>query len=170
SGHFRLDLYYRLAVIQIDIPPLRERGDDVLLFAKHYVDMFAARSRRKFKGLSPEVERIFRAYAWPGNVRELRNVIERATLLEDGDVITSRYLPAGLVRTASHGGGAAADRSGFQLPPEGISLEEVEMSFVRQALELSGGNQTRAAELLGITRDQLRYRMKKIEHEPESIS
>ncbi len=170
SGHFRLDLYYRLAVIQIDIPPLRERGDDVLLFAKHYVDMFASRSRRKFKGLSPEVERIFRAYAWPGNVRELRNVIERATLLEDGDVITSRYLPAGLVRTASHGGGAAADRSGFQLPPEGISLEEVEMSFVRQALELSGGNQTRAAELLGITRDQLRYRMKKIEHEPESIS
>ena len=169
AGHFRLDLYYRLAVIQIDIPPLRDRGDDVLLFARHFVDLFGGRARRKFKGLSPDVERIFRSYAWPGNVRELRNVIERATLLEEGDTISARYLPTGLVRTASHGAAPGASSGMFQLPAEGISLEEVEMSFVRQALELSGGNQTRAAELLGITRDQLRYRMKKIEAEPEAI-
>jgi DNA-binding NtrC family response regulator len=134
------------------------------------VDKFGARSRRKFKGLTPEVERVFRAYAWPGNVRELRNVIERATLLEESDVVTARYLPPGLVKTAVHGPTSESDRPGFVLPTEGISLEEVEMSFVRQALEMSGGNQTRAAELLGITRDQLRYRMKKIEQEPEAVS
>ena len=164
AGNFRLDLYYRLSVIQIDIPPLRERGDDVLALASYYIATLG-NGRRKPKALSPEVERIFRAYAWPGNVRELRNVIERALILEDEEVVTPRYLPRGL------GGGTGSGKSvgrhdgeaRFLLPPDGISLEDVETSFVRQAMDLSGGNQTRAAELLGITRDQLRYRLKKLE-------
>ncbi len=167
AGRFRLDLYYRLSVIQIDIPPLRERGDDVLLLAEHYIDTIGSRLKRnqKIKSLSSEVNEVFRKYHWPGNVRELRNVIERALILEDNDQITTEYLPGGLLvspRQSSQTLGAELPAQ-FQLPAEGISLDEAELSFVRQAIERSGGNQTRAAELLGISRDQLRYRLKKLE-------
>jgi transcriptional regulator with PAS, ATPase and Fis domain len=169
AGRFRLDLYYRLSIIQIDIPPLRERGDDVLLLAQHYIDTIGSRLRlrRKITGLSPDVAAIFRRYGWPGNVRELRNVIERALILEDSEVITREYLPRGLTGdSATPMGAAARDSSSgaqFVLPGLGISLDDVEMSFVKQAIERSEGNQTRAAELLGISRDQLRYRLKKLE-------
>lgn len=169
AGRFRLDLYYRLSIIQIDIPPLRARGDDVLLLAQHYIDSMGNRLRlnKKIKSLSPEVENAFRRYSWPGNVRELRNVIERALILEDTENVTMAYLPRTLTGELSpHSdvgseGDAFADR--FRLPAEGISLDQVEMSFVRQAIGRSDGNQTRAAELLGISRDQLRYRLKKLE-------
>ncbi|HEU4871264.1 MAG TPA: sigma-54 dependent transcriptional regulator [Pyrinomonadaceae bacterium] len=169
AGRFRLDLYYRLSIIQIDIPPLRERGDDVLLLSQHYIDTIGARLRRsKVTGLSPEAQEVFRKYDWPGNVRELRNVIERALILEDADKITTEYLPGGLLAPArvaqsATAGGNAEPSTRFVLPQEGISLDEAELSFVRQAIERSGGNQTRAAELLGISRDQLRYRLKKLE-------
>lgn len=170
AGRFRLDLYYRLSIIQIDIPPLRERGDDVLLLSQHYIDTIGSglRLRKKITSLSPEVAVLFRNYDWPGNVRELRNVIERAMILEDEDVITAEYLPGGFMgESARRGGTAASDNwnvaEKFLLPTEGISLDEAEMSFVRQAIERSGGNQTRAAELLGISRDQLRYRLKKLD-------
>jgi DNA-binding NtrC family response regulator len=114
--------------------------------------------------LSPEATEVFRKYKWPGNVRELRNVVERALILEDSDQITTEYLPGGLLevpRFETTNTGAAPAR--FVLPDGGISLDEAELSFVRQAIERSGGNQTRAAELLGISRDQLRYRLKKLE-------
>ena len=167
AGRFRLDLYYRLSIIQIDIPPLRERGDDVLLLSQYYISTIGTRLKRnkKISGLSPETTNVFRKYSWPGNVRELRNVIERALILEDSDVITTEYLPGGLVAAPrlSTLGAATQASSQFILPPEGISLDEAELSFVRQAIERSGGNQTRAAELLGISRDQLRYRLKKLE-------
>jgi two-component system, NtrC family, response regulator AtoC len=180
AGRFRLDLYYRLSVIQIDLPPLRGRGDDVLLLAEHFIAHFNERLRKKVRGLSAEVADIFRRYSWPGNVRELRNVIERVMILEDGDLITPTYLPRGLspedapvtaaaAQTpvghppAEEAHGAAAT---FRLPGAGVQLEEVELSLVRQAMERSGGNQTRAAELLGISRDQLRYRLKKLEGAP----
>jgi DNA-binding NtrC family response regulator len=167
AGRFRLDLYYRLSVIQIDIPPLRERGDDVLLLAQHYIDTIGNRLKRKRKinGISTEAEDVFRRYHWPGNVRELRNVIERALILEENDQITTEYLPGGLIippRQSSTTMNSDAPVQ-FVLPAEGISLDEAELSFVRQAIEHSGGNQTRAAELLGISRDQLRYRLKKLE-------
>ena len=96
AGRFRLDLYYRLSVIQIDIPPLRERGDDAILLAQHYIEQFNQRLRKRVSGMSTEVGQTFRKYAWPGNVRELRNVIERVMILEDGDLITTRYLPRGI--------------------------------------------------------------------------
>src|SRR3569832_390214 len=104
AGKFRLDLYYRLSVIQIDIPPLSERGDDILLLAGHYIKQFGERLklRRKIRGLSPEVADAFRRYAWPGNVRELRNVIERALIHEDADRITPEYLPRGLAAEAGY--------------------------------------------------------------------
>jgi len=166
AGRFRLDLYYRLSIIQIDIPPLRERGDDVLLLSQHYIDTIGARLKRnrKITKLSREATEVFRKYRWPGNVRELRNVIERALILEDSDEITTEYLPGGLLETPrltpTSGDPGSAQ---FVLPGEGISLDEAELSFVRQAIQRSGGNQTRAAELLGISRDQLRYRLKKLE-------
>jgi DNA-binding NtrC family response regulator len=166
AGRFRLDLYYRLSIIQIDIPPLRERGDDVLLLSQHYIDTIGAKlRRRKITGLSPETTVVFRKYDWPGNVRELRNVIERALILEDADQITTEYLP-GSLSSSRPGQSSPATTDGstlFFLPSEGISLDEAELSFVRQAIQRSGGNQTRAAELLGISRDQLRYRLKKLE-------
>jgi DNA-binding NtrC family response regulator len=166
AGRFRLDLYYRLSVIQIDIPSLRERGDDVIELAAHYIESFGKRLRKKVRGIEDDVAEAFRHYNWPGNVRELRNVIERALILEDDDVITTKYVPRNLVAGP---GQSSAPRDGFsaqnafRLPPAGTSLSEVEMSLVRQAIDRSGGNQTRAAELLGISRDQLRYRLKKLE-------
>jgi two-component system, NtrC family, response regulator AtoC len=178
AGRFRLDLYYRLSVIQIDLPALRERGDDVLVLAERFIAHFNERLRKKIKGLTPEVAAIFRRYAWPGNVRELRNVIERVMILEDEDLITPTYLPRGLVPEEAGGpavaavpgsreaAGVAPSANLFRLPTGGVALEEVEMTLVRQAIERSGGNQTRAAELLGISRDQLRYRLKKLEGAP----
>ena len=167
AGSFRLDLYYRLSVIQIDIPALRERGDDVLLLAQHYIGTIGTRLKRskKIDTLSTEAKEVFRKYSWPGNVRELRNVIERALILEENDQITTEYLPGGLLQSPRQSlPTAGADLPAqFVLPAEGISLDEAELSFVRQAIERSGGNQTRAAELLGISRDQLRYRLKKLE-------
>ncbi|MCI0659484.1 MAG: sigma 54-interacting transcriptional regulator, partial [Acidobacteria bacterium] len=180
SGKFRLDLYYRLSVIQIDLSPLRESADDVLLLADYYIKYFNEKLRKQIRGLSPVVKEIFRHYSWPGNVRELRNVIERVMILEDGDLITTSWLPRGVTpeaqfaektkRSAVAVAVQRAERGAsmtladlFHLPPEGVQLESVEMSLVEQAMKRSGGNQTRAAELLGISRDQLRYRLKKLE-------
>jgi two-component system, NtrC family, response regulator AtoC len=168
ENRFRLDLYYRLSVIQIDIPPLRERDDDVILLAKYYLDSLGEKVRptKKFQGFSPQVIDIFRGYEWAGNVRELRNVVERCLILEDEDTITATYLPHNLLspqfRQAVGSNHQSLSDSNFTLPQNGISLEKVEDSLVEQAIEQCHGNQTHAAKLLGITRDQLRYRLKKI--------
>jgi DNA-binding NtrC family response regulator len=159
EGTFRLDLFFRLAVIQVDIPPLRERGNDVLLLAEHYIDKAnLKRKGRQLKGLTPEVASIFKQYRWAGNVRELRNVIERASILEDSEFVTSSHLPGDMI-----GGneGRPSGNSGVVLPPDGIPLETVEVELARQALARTGGNLTRAAKLLDISRDQLRYKLRK---------
>jgi transcriptional regulator with PAS, ATPase and Fis domain len=172
EGRFRLDLYYRLAVIRIEIPPVRQRGNDVLLLAEHCLSSFAARmGRPDIRGLAPEVARAFTLYDWPGNVRELRNVIERAIVLEDGDVISALSLPEGILpglRDCTADGSPRCEglslvnaEALLNLPPQGISLEQLETSLLKQALARSDGNQTRAAKLLGLTRDQFRYRWKK---------
>lgn len=159
SGNFRLDLFFRLSIIQVDIPPLRDRGDDVLLLAQHYIDRANQKRRGKsLKGLSPDVSRIFKNYGWSGNVRELRNVIERASILEDGEIVTSAHLPADMLSSSSDG---TSDSSPISLPPNGIPLETVEFELSRQAYERTGGNLTRAAKLLDISRDQLRYKLRK---------
>jgi len=171
AGRFRLDLYYRLSVIQIDLPPLRERVDDVLLLANFYILQFNERLRKRIRGMTHEVEKIFRRYHWPGNVRELRNIIERVMILEDSDLITATWLPRDLIRDEEaelppsinpRAKASEAAAASFQLPDGGIELEKLELTLVSQAMERSGGNQTRASELLGISRDQLRYRLKKI--------
>jgi two-component system response regulator AtoC len=160
EARFRLDLFFRLSVIQIDIPALRDREDDVLLLAQFYIDK--ANQRRngvQLKGLTPEVEAIFRNYSWIGNVRELRNVIERASILEDSEYVTTAHLPADMLRDQSVSRAAAT--KGIVLPPDGIALETVEAELARQAYERTGGNLTKAARLLDISRDQLRYKLKK---------
>jgi len=165
ESRFRADLFYRLSVIQIDIPPLRDRGEDIRALAEHYITSFRSRLRKQVDQISPEALNAFANYQWPGNVRELRNVIERAIILEDGNEITLKYLPRSLTgetRSAIEGR-IDAHSDAVRLPATGLSLEDVEMSLVRQALERSRGNQTKAAELLDISRDQLRYRMKKLE-------
>ncbi len=150
---FREDLFYRLNVIPIHFPPLRERKEDILPLAEHFIAGFSRDLGKRVKGMDPDAREAMEAYAWPGNVRELKNVIERAMILA-GDRITGKDLalkpPAPDLR---EGEGAAGITS--------FNLEEMEEHLIRRALERSGGNQTRASELLGITRDTLRYRMKR---------
>jgi two-component system response regulator AtoC len=155
---FREDLFYRLNVIPIHFPPLRERKEDILLLAEHFIARFSRDLGKKIKGIGTEAREAMEAYSWPGNVRELRNVIERAMILA-GDRITCKDLalkpPARGTREAAGGG------EGEDAAPPTLNLEEMEMRLIGQALERTEGNQTRACELLGITRDTLRYRMKR---------
>jgi transcriptional regulator with PAS, ATPase and Fis domain len=166
EGNFRLDLYFRLSIIQVDIPPLRERGDDILLLAQFYIDKVNLKRRgNPLTGLSPEVAAIFRNYRWSGNVREMRNVIERASILEDGEVVTVTHLPADMIADTPLG----TERSSVLiLPEDGISLDAVEFELAKQAIERTGGNLTRAAKLLDISRDQLRYKLRKAGIEAEA--
>jgi two-component system, NtrC family, response regulator AtoC len=168
NGNFRLDLYFRLSIIQVDIPPLRDRKDDVILLAKYYIDKANLKRRgQALAGLSPEVQRIFKSYRWSGNVREMRNVIERASILEDGDMVTSAHLPADMLAVSHDSGNGKV--SAFPLPADGVPLESVEFDLARQAIERTNGNLTRAAKLLDISRDQLRYKLRKAGYEPEAI-
>mgnify|MGYP001594020533 FL=1 len=157
DGSFRKDLYYRLQVIPINIKPLRERRDDIIPLIKHFINYFNKKFRKDVKSISPDTEKLILEYSWPGNVRELKNVIERVMLLGDGDVLTTEHLPVEMTSKASEGKGAFI----FKLPPEGIAIEEVEKDLLKQALELTSYNQTKAASKLGIGVDALRYRMKK---------
>jgi two-component system, NtrC family, response regulator AtoC len=158
-GNFRLDLYFRLSVIQVDIPPLRERGDDVLMLAQYYIDKAnQKRQGKQLQSLSDEVSGIFKNYRWTGNVRELRNVIERASILEDGEFVTVAHLPADLIAETPK---AASGPNSVILPANGIPLEKVEFELAKQAIERTNGNLTRAAKLLDISRDQLRYKLRK---------
>jgi len=159
EGAFRQDLYFRLNVIQISIPPLRERPEDILPMARFFIEHYNRKFRRQIEGISPAAERLLVAHSWPGNVRELRNAVERAMILEETSQLTPTSLPVSLATPGSSDG--MHPHSAFQIPDEGISLEENERNLVVRALEKTGGNQTQAARLLSITRDTLRYKMKK---------
>ena len=156
EGRFREDLYYRLKVIPIVLPPLRERPEDIPLLLAHYMAKYNAEFRKNFSRVSDDALRLLMAYRWPGNVRELKNLVERILILEKGDTILPEHLPPEMTVPAE-----SALPPSYALPPRGVSLDEVEKDLVRQALEAAKGNQTRAAQLLGISRDQLRYRMQK---------
>ena len=160
EGKFRSDLFFRLRGVQLAVPPLRERGDDVLLLARHFLQLAAARYGKRGLRLSAPAEAALLSYNWPGNVRELRNVIEEAVLLARSDLIAPEQLSfCASLGTASAPGGEAAALA--DIPEGGINLEEVERGLVLQALQRTGWNVTRAARLLGLTRDTLRYRMEK---------
>jgi DNA-binding NtrC family response regulator len=156
---FREDLYYRLNVLRLEIPPLRERGRDVVLLAMHYLDLFARDFRRRVRSLSPAAEAALLAYSWPGNVRELRNLIERAVLLAEGDTLEPADFET--LHTLHAVTAPTEPASEIVLPAAGVNLDDVEKRLVTLALERTSGNQTRAAALLGLHRDQIRYRMEK---------
>lgn len=156
EGRFREDLFYRINIIALRIPALRERREDILPLVKHFVDKYNEDFHKTIREMSKEVEHFFMAYDWPGNVRELKNVIERAMILGEGDTLLLEHLPMEIV-----GENQERIMTGLRLPPEGISMDKLEEALVREALKMTGGNQTKAARLLGISRDSLRYRMQK---------
>jgi two-component system response regulator AtoC len=158
QGRFREDLYYRLNVLPIALPPLRARATDIPALLTFYVDSFNTEFKKRVSGIAPEAMARLQAYGWPGNIRELRNAVERAMLLGEGPLLTAADFPM----TAP---GAARLTEAVALPAGGIDLEQLERSLVVQALDQSGWNQTRAAALLGLNRDQIRYRIEKFKLE-----
>jgi DNA-binding NtrC family response regulator len=159
DGRFRKDLYYRLQVVPIYLPPLRERKEDILPLAKHFIEMFNTEFHKNVKEISEKAREFLVQYEWPGNVRELKNVIERAMILESEDILLLEHLPIELVSSSIPV--PKADSAGLNIPMDGMSLERVEEELVKQALAVAGGNQSKAADLLGVQRDAFRRRMKK---------
>ena len=161
EGRFREDLYYRLNVLPIELPSLRARPGDIPLLVNYYVDAYNREFRKRVTGVDASALNALKSYGWPGNVRELRNVIERAMLLADGTTLTLGDFPvaaAAPVRLTEQ----------VDLPAAGIDLEQLERSLVVQALKRSGWNQTKAAGMLGLNRDQIRYRVEKFKLEKPS--
>jgi len=153
GGSFREDLFYRLNVLPIRLPPLRDRAEDVPVLARFFADGFNREFRKSVREIAPEAMEALQGHAWPGNVRELRNAVERAVLLGEDGRLTVDDFPLHAPR-----GSASAE---VALPPGGTNLEAMERSLVAQALDRTGWNQTRAAALLGLNRDQIRYRIEK---------
>ena len=156
AGRFREDLYYRLGVIPLHIPALRERPEDIETLARHFLVKLNAPAKVRF---SPTAMALMKSYPWPGNIRELQNAVERACILRRGEEIgvTELGLP-GPASRSGEGGGLC-----LEIPPEGVSLEEVEKELIRKALARSGGNRSEAARLLRIPRHVLIYRLEKFE-------
>ncbi|MHB8808439.1 MAG: sigma-54-dependent transcriptional regulator [Desulfobulbaceae bacterium] len=157
AGKFREDLYYRLNVINLRVPPLHERTEDVPLLAGHFLERFAGKNRKRLKGFTPAAMDVLVRYPWPGNVRELENALERAVIMAVGDYLTERELPANIVARVR--GGEA-----HELPPgsmAGMALEEVEKAAIGQTLRETGWNKSEAAKLLQITRTTLNSKIKK---------
>ncbi|MEN6536857.1 MAG: sigma 54-interacting transcriptional regulator [Bryobacteraceae bacterium] len=159
EGAFRQDLYFRLNVIHITIPPLRERTEDIMPLVKFFVDHYNTKFKRHIEGVTPDAARLLLNHDWPGNVRELRNAIERAMILEESPYITAPSLPMAISQSLARA--AAASPETTVIPDEGLSLEDNERMLLVKALQKTHGNQTQAARLLKITRDTLRYKMKK---------
>lgn len=154
EGSFREDLYYRLNVIPIQIPPLRYRKEDIPLLVKYFLDHYGQELGRKNMSIDNKALQKLVEYKWNGNIRELENMIERLVILVEGDIIEEKHLPKELFSSTE-------GYENFNLPQNGINLEEVEKSLIQQALDISNGNQTQAAKLLGITRHTLIYRIEK---------
>jgi two-component system, NtrC family, response regulator AtoC len=156
QGRFREDLFYRLNVLPIQLPPLRERADDIPRLVAFYVDAYNAEFKKRVRGVAPDAMERLQRYAWPGNIRELRNAVERAMLLTDSDTLEAADFATGAAAPVRLG-------EAVELPAGGIALDELERSLVVQALERTNWNQTKAATLLGLNRDQIRYRIEKFQ-------
>ncbi|HZN26942.1 MAG TPA: sigma 54-interacting transcriptional regulator, partial [Burkholderiales bacterium] len=163
EGRFRADLFFRLRIVHIAVPPLRARADDVLLLARKFLKVHGARYGKPNLKLSESAERALRGYAWPGNVRELRNAVEQAVLLADRESIEATQFPfcESLAAATEPAAAPEGEPPRSAMPAGGVNLGDVERDLVLQALNRTGWNVTRAAQLLGITRDTLRYRMEK---------
>lgn len=157
EGNFREDLYYRLNVFPLTIPPLRERREDIPLLAEHFLRRFAAETGSPLREISPEAMRVLVEYDWPGNVRELENVIERSLLYADGTVLLREHIRLDYAPRRLGTGAQGAAANGFL--PEGLTLDQYEQQLIREALRRAGGNKSQAARLLGLSRNALRYRL-----------
>jgi DNA-binding NtrC family response regulator len=155
---FRNDLYYRLQVIPIFLPPLRERKEDIISLANFFVETYNKEFNKHVKGISGMAEKMLTDYNWPGNIRELKNVIERAIILGNDDTLLLEHLPLEIIAKSTPSGAPATS---LKLPPEGVDIEEVEKELIRQALDSSDWNQSKAAKKLNLGIDAFRYRMKK---------
>jgi two-component system, NtrC family, response regulator AtoC len=155
---FRNDLYYRLQVIPIFLPSLRERKEDIIVLVNHFMETFAREFNKPIKGISSMAEKLLVEYNWPGNIRELKNVIERAIILGNDETLLLENLPLEIVAKASQ---MSVPMTTFKLPPEGIDIEEVERELIKQSLEITDWNQSKAAKKLNLGIDAFRYRMKK---------
>ena len=156
DGRFRDDLYYRINVLSIDVPPLRERREDIPVLIDYFLKKHTRNTSRLVRGLDPETRKMMLDYSWPGNVRQLESAIERAILLCEGEFITVEDLPLEVRQEAS-----PASQGAFKLPPEGISFEDVERDLIMQAMEQTDYNITKSAKLLGLTFRTLQYRLEK---------
>jgi two-component system, NtrC family, response regulator AtoC len=156
DGHFRQDLYYRLTVLPVRVPPLRERAGDLPFLVGHFIAQLNAQLGKRVRGVTQEAMALLEAHGWPGNVRELKNAVERAMLLGEGDLLTVEdFLTLA----------APMMSSVYELPAAGVDLQQLERELLRQALQRTGGNRTHAARLLGLSRHQLRYRLEKLAEE-----
>lgn len=162
SGRFREDLYYRLQVVAVNLPALRERRDDVLTLARHFIARFNRSYGRGVRGLAPETEQIFLRYAWPGNVRELENLLERIFILEDEDVILPRHLPDRILRSVTGQDAKAASVSMDGGDDYHSATEAFQRSLIAQAMSQADGNPQDAAKTLGLSRHALRHQMLKL--------
>ena len=158
NGDFRADLYYRMKVLPIYLIPLRERKEDIIPLAMHHIMMFNKEFKKNITGISDEAQKLLLNYPWHGNARELRNIIERIFILEDTEIIHSDHIPSEIL---NHYEAPVSDSMPIDMPNEGISLKDVEKDLITQALHKVNRNQTKAAKLLGISRDALRYKMQK---------
>jgi DNA-binding NtrC family response regulator len=156
KGNFREDLFYRLNVIRIDLPPLRERGSDIIPLAEFFVAKYSAAAGISLKGIAKPAMKLLLDYSWPGNVRQLESIIERCVLMTESDAIQPEDLPAEILREGVPGGGLA-----FELPPDGISIEDLERDLIIKAMERAGWVIGKAAPLLGMTYKTLQYRLDK---------
>ncbi|UCF37632.1 MAG: sigma-54-dependent Fis family transcriptional regulator [Acidobacteriota bacterium] len=159
---FREDLFYRLSVIPITLAPLRLRREDIPILIDHFINLYNIRFNKTVDGLTGEARDALEAYHWPGNVRELRNAIERAMILQDEGTLTLDLFPLRISEFKGQSRGTVPN-DGFNIPEGGINLYEVEKGLIQQALDRAAGNQSKASRLLSITRDTLRYKMKKYE-------
>jgi two-component system response regulator PilR (NtrC family) len=161
-GAFRQDLYYRLNVIRIRVPPLRDREEDIPLLTEHFLKKYSAEQNKQINKVSSLAMRVLCNYTYPGNVRELENIVERGVTLEQTDQLTADNLPPKLVEVS----GTVSPAGGMDIPPNGIDLnramENMERKLIVRALEMTGGNRSRAARLLGISFRSLRYRLLKL--------
>lgn len=166
AGKFRDDLYFRLQVISINIPPLRDRGDDSLILAEYFIKEFNRRYGRTVKGWEPSISEIFRAYHWPGNVRELENLLERIFVLETDDQILAKHIPPRIMRELESGASLTHSNSSDEIMNANKSFQEATSEFqvkiIQNALSLKNGKLSQAADLLGLSRHALRHQMTKL--------
>jgi len=163
EGKFRRDLFYRVNVCPVYIPPVRERREDIIPLANHFISQYDVKFRKNIRGLDEEAKKLFLEYNWPGNVRELKNAVERAMIFEENSLITAQYLPIHLNGNSS----PFPDSSLNEFSDQNLSLAETEKMLLIKALKKASGNKTQAAKLLSITRDALRYKIKKFNITPE---